>query len=229
MKKLNILLVTAVLAAMTLFSCKDESGEFVEQLYTNAQKETAIKACLKVSVDTAVAHLFVRDGFYGDMGYQIYYPALQTSLFDTLANHGYGSLTDSLILYTNRLAEDCGSQVKSAFKAAVDSLKIVDYDALINGNEDAITRYFELYEYQTLKSSLRSPVSVRMGLFKVTNVWNEMNKNYVQYSTVPLNFDIQDYIVECMLEAMLTEMRVEEMLVRQDPDHRTSEMDVFGK
>ena len=62
MKNLKIVCL-AVFAAVVLFSCKDETGDYVEQLYTNNQKEAAIKACLKVSADTASAHLFVPDGF----------------------------------------------------------------------------------------------------------------------------------------------------------------------
>ena len=230
MKKLNIILGTFLFAVLLLTSCKDESGEFAEQLYTNAQKETAIRACLRASADTAVAHLFTKDGFYGDDDYRIDFPVLQPSLFDTLENHGFGYLGDSLILYANRMAEDFGSQMKSALKAAIDSLDITNYDALINGEDYAITAYFELHKYLSLKSALQLPVSIRMGIFKVNSTWNEMMQRYVQYAAVPLNFDLQNYLVEQLLTATLTEMRIEEQLIRLDPDrHRTAEMDVFGK
>ena len=126
MKKLSIILGIALISAVTLFSCKDESGIYVEQLYTNAQKELAIKECLRTSADSAVSHLCVDDGFYSyhDMDYRIDYDLLQASLFDTLENHGYGYLSDTLILRTNRLAESCGGQVLSALKTAIDSLTI---------------------------------------------------------------------------------------------------------
>ena len=50
MKKLSIIVILAVMTAVTLFSCKDESGEFVEQLYTIAQKEKAIKQAKKLLI-----------------------------------------------------------------------------------------------------------------------------------------------------------------------------------
>lgn len=231
MKKLNIILGMILLAAVSLFSCKDESGDYVEQLYTNSQKEKAIKDCLKASADSALNHLCVPNGFYNynEGMYRIDYAPLRNSLFDTLGRHGYGDLSDSLIRYTNRLAESCKAQLAPSFTSAIDTLEIFDYDALINGEVDAITKYFETYKYRFLKSAFQTPVSIRMGIYNVTPVWNEMLQKYSQYTTEPLNFDIQNYVVEKMLDGLLQEMRVEEGLIRTDSDHRSESMELFGK
>ncbi len=231
MKKLNIILGVVLFAAMIMVSCDDKSGEYVEQMYTNSQKSTAIKGCLKISADSALNHLCDNNGFYDylDGQYRINFAPLQSSLFDTLNNHGYGYLADTLIWNTNRLAANCKSQLASSITTAIDSLVIVDYDALINGDETAITDYFELYKYRYLKSAFQSPVSVRMSLFNVTSVWNEMLLKYAQYAAVPLNFDIQNYIVEKMLEDILNEMRVEEVLIRTDTTHGSSATELLRK
>lgn len=220
-----------LLAAVSLFSCKDESGDYVEQLYTNSQKEKAIKDCLKASADSALNHLCMPNGFYNynEGVYRIDYAPLRNSLFDTLGRHGYGDLSDSLIRYTNRLAESCKAQLAPSFTSAIDTLEIFDYDALINGEIDAITKYFETYKYRFLKSAFQTPVSIRMGIYNVTPVWNEMLQKYSQYTTEPLNFDIQNYVVEKMLDGLLQEMRVEEELIRTDSAHRSESMELFGK
>jgi hypothetical protein len=231
MKKLNIILGVVLFAAMIMVSCDDKSGDYVEQLYTNAQKSTAIKGCLKISADSALNHLCENNGFYDylDGQYRIDYTPLKSSLFDTLDNHGYGYLADTLIWNTNRLAANCKAQIASSIATAIDSLVIVDYDALINGEETAITDYFELYKYRYLKSAFQSPVSVRMTLYNVTPIWNEMVQKYAQYTSAPLNFDIQNYIVEKMLEDILNEMRVEEELIRTDTTHGSSATGLFRK
>jgi hypothetical protein len=230
MKKLSIIMGMILFAAVALFSCKDESGEFVEQLYTNAQKELAIKDCLRASADSALNHLCVADGFYNynNAVYRIDYSSLQNSLFDTLSRHGYGGLVDSLILHTNRLAENCKAQLAPLFTTSIDSLEIIDYDALIHGNMNAITKYFETYKYQYLKSAFQTPVSIRMNLFGVTPVWNEMNQLYSQYANAPLNFDIQGYVAGKMLDGLLEEMSVEEALIRTDTTHQSESMELFG-
>lgn len=231
MKKFIILLEMILFASVVLCSCKDESGLYVEQLYTNSQKEKAIKDCLKASADTALNHLCTTDGFYNYAGgvYRIDYAILQGSLFDTLNRNGYGYLADSLILFSNRLAESCKSQLAPAFSSAIDTLVIFDYDALINGEKDAITRYFETYKYAYLKSAFQTPVSIRMNLFNVTTVWNEMIRLYAQSTPTPLNFDIQNYIVEKMLDDLFQEMRLEEVLIRTDSTHRSETMEMLGE
>ena len=231
MKKLNIILGIVLFAAMIMVSCDDNSGEYVEQMYTNIQKSTAIKSCLKASADTALNHLCEDNGFYDYLSgqYRIDYAPLQSTLFDTLAKYGYGYLADSLIWNTNRLAASCKAQIATPITTAIDSLMIVDYDALIDGDETAITDYFELYKYRYLKSAFQSPVSIRMTLYNVTPFWNEMVQKYAQYSSVPLNFDIQNYIVEKMLDDVLAEMRAEEELIRTDSTHRSKAMNLLGK
>ena len=230
MKKLSITLI-AIFAAVTFFSCKDESGVFVEQLYTNSQKEKAIKDCLRTSADSALNHLCVADGFYNydNAAYRIDYSLLQNSLFDTLGRHGYGNLTDSLILHTNRLAGNCKAQLAPLFTSAIDTLEIFDYDALIHGNVNAITKYFETFKYQYLRSAFQVPVSIRLNLFGVTPVWNEMIQLYSQYTAVPLNFDIQGYVAEKMLDGLLQEMCMEEELIRTDSTHRSESMQLLGQ
>ncbi len=230
MKKLNIVLGMILFAAVTLFSCKDESGDFVEQLYTNSQKEKAIKDCLRTSADSALNHLCVADGYYNynNATYRIDYSPLQNSLFDTLGRHGYGDLSDSLILYTNRLAESCKAQLAPVFTSAIDTLEIFDYDALIHGDVNVITKYFETYKYQYLRSAFQTPVSIRMSLFGVTQIWNEMIQKYSQYTAVPLNFDVQNYVAEKMLDGLLQEMAVEEALIRTDSTHRDESTEMLG-
>ena len=216
MKKLKLVCL-AVIAAVTLFSCEDKTGDFVEQLYTNSQ-------------NSALNHLCDNNGFYDYLEgeYRINYASLQSSLFDTLNNHGYSYLVDSLILSTNRLAASCKSQIAPSITSAIDSLVIVDYNALIDGNSTAITDYFKIYKYPSLKSAFQSPVSIRLSLYGVTPVWNEMLLRYIQYSPTPLNFDLQNYIVEKMLDDILKEMRIEEALIRTDPNHRSDATELFG-
>ena len=230
MKKLNFIFGIIIFAAVILFSCEDDSGLYVEQLYTNSQKEKAIKACLTVSSDSALNHLCAVGGFssYRDGIYSIDYAPLNNSLFDTLSRHGYGYLCDSLVTFSNRLAENCKAQLAPCFTSAIDTLIITDYDALIKGDLDAITNYFELLEYRYLTSAFQTPVSIRMSLFGVSQTWNEMLQRYAQYSTVPISFDVQNYMVDKMLDGLLQEMRIEERLIRTDTSHRNEDMEAFG-
>lgn len=222
MKKLKIF--SALVLAFMLFSaCEDDSNTYVNQLYTNSQKIQAITTCLNSSVDTAVTHLCTYDGFYNykDGLYRIDFANLQSSIFDTLAHHNYGYMTDSLILRANRLAESCASNASSAFKDAVSDLDIEDPDKLFYGESGSITDYFKFMEYDNIKSDLQAPVSIRMDLFNVSTIWMEMLEIYRQYNPTPVTVDLQDQIVIGMMDGIFEEMRLEEDLIRTDSTHRT--------
>lgn len=224
MKKIQIFCL-AVLSVAFFSSCKDDSGIYVDHLYTTGEKAAAVKACLNSSLDTAVANLCHSGGFseYKDGLYRLDFSANQ-AMMDTLAAHGFGNLSDSLIFHTNRMAESCNSVVKTAFGDAIKNLVVYDYDALIKGGNSAITDYFAEMETPTLRDALRSQVSIRMNLFKVTDNWNEMVAQYYELTHQPVSYDVQGYILDKMVNGILEEMRCEEYLIRTDSTHRDSTM-----
>ncbi|MBR4918635.1 MAG: DUF4197 family protein [Bacteroidales bacterium] len=228
MKKFQFLCL-AVLCAMFFSSCKDDSGTYAEQLFTNSEKAAAVKACLNSSLDTAVAHLCTSGGFseYKDGLYMLDFSA-NRSMMDTLAAHGFGNLSDSLIFHANRMAESCNSVVKTAFEDAIDNLVVYDYDALIKGGDYAITDYFAEMKSNTLKDAMRSQVQIRMNVFGVDNSWNEMANQYYQITNQPVTYDVQGYILEKMLNGILEEMRCEEYMIRNDETHRVSADSLLG-
>ena len=221
MKKIKFLIVA--LAAVTfLVSCNDESGEYARYTFTNAQKKAAITKCLNVSLDSALTHLCANNGFYSynNNAYRIDYSDLCAYVFDTLQNHGYGDLTDSLVLYTNVMAQNCKVPLDSAFTKAIKSLEFSDYDALITGDDDAITNYLEYNKYREIKSYLQSPVSIRMNVFHINDKWNAVMTQYQQYNSLPVNVDLQGYIIDGMIDAVFSEMRVQESIIRNDSVYR---------
>ncbi len=223
MKKIK-LLVLAVLASFFICSCNDKSGDYVEQMYTDSQKSNAFNVALNHALDTAFAHLCVYDGFYqyADAAYRIDFSNISSSVFDTLNNHQLGYLVDSLILYTNRMAESCNaSVVGDIFTNAIDSLVYYDYDAMINGTTTALTDYLELMQGANIKSEMSSPVSIRMSLFSVNDYWNQIMNQYNSFSSIPVNVDLQSYIVDKMLDGFFEEMRLEEYYIRTDSTHQS--------
>ncbi|MBQ3850714.1 MAG: DUF4197 family protein [Bacteroidales bacterium] len=52
---------------------------------------------------------------------------------------------------------------------------------------------------------------------------------YVSHCPVPVNFDIQNYVVEKMLDGLLQEMRLEEGYIRTDSTHRSETMELLGE
>lgn len=229
MKKFKILLVT-LLAVVLVTSCKDETDTYVRHLYSNSTKATAFKTCLSTSLDSAVNHLCVANGFYQSQNgrYRIDYSALPASVFDTLARYNYAYLSDSLVTMTNKLAESCGDPIDDAFSDAIKKLEFVDYDALLYGDSTAITDYFKLYKYSALYASLQSPVSIRMNLYGVNDLWAHVLNIYHQHNSTPVNFDLQGYIVDKIIDDVLYEMAIEEINIRTYASHRSENDSILG-
>lgn len=230
MKKINILFLA--LMAVTLFTaCQDETGDYVEQLFTNQQKELAFTTCMNQAADSAFNHLCVADGFYmyKDSSYRITFPNLQSSVFDTLNHHQLGYLVDSLILNTNRMAESCNKSVlQPIFSEAIKSLEFYNHDVLIRSDSVAITNFLQRFKYTDIKAAMQSPVSIRMNLFKVNHYWSQIVNSYSAHSTTPININLQDYIIDKMLDGIFEEMRLEEINIRTDSTHRVSADSLLG-
>ncbi len=229
MKKIRILCL-AVLGLALFSACHDNTGTYADNLYTNGQKANAIKTCLESSLDTAVTYLCKADGFsaYKDGIYKIDFASNQ-AMIDTLAAHGHGNLTDSLVVFTNGMAESCYSVAKTAFSDAITNLVVYDYDELIKGESPAITNYFAKMQKSTVCEAMRSQVAIRMGIFKVNDVWDEMVGTYYTITGKPVSFDVQSYILDKMVDGILEEMRCEEYLIRTDSTHRVEDNRLLGE
>lgn len=230
MKKIKILCaVVSVLLLMS--SCKDETGMYVDQIYTTSQKNAAIKDCLTQSKDSALSHLYTGEGYYtyNDGEYRILFHDIHPAMLDTLANHGMGYLIDSLVVTTNRMAVSCRTNVSDALTQAISGMVYYSYDTLLTGGDYAITNYFKLFKKDMLESSLQSPVSIRMNVYGVNNIWNTLVQRYYEICNVPVSVDVQSYIMDKMLDGIFEEMRVEEYLIRTDPEHQNDNTALLGK
>lgn len=228
MKKIKILLATLIVA-WTMTSCVDNSGQYVGQLYTTAQKHAAVNECLVQSKDSALNHLFTDNGFYSynNGAYRIDYSTVAAALMDTLSQHGLGFLSDSLILATNHLASNCRTAMSDALTTAIKEMEYWDYDGLIGGEDGSITQYFKKFKNDDLKAALQSPVSIRMNVFNVNNIWNEMVAQYYSICGTPIGVDVQGYIINKMLDGVYSEMMEEEHLIRTDTTHQNENTILF--
>lgn len=225
MKKIKLILI-AVTACFFMASCNDESGTYVNQLYTNAQKEGAVKSCLTQSKDSVLNHLFENNGFYNyDNGY--YRIDFNQSIFDTLSAYNLGYLKDTLVVLTNRLASSCYANMSEALTNAINGMVYWNPDSLIYGGTNAITNYFKMCKKDELKAAMQSPVSIRMNVYNVTETWNTILNQYRNICNVPVSIDLQNNIIDQMLNAVFEEMSIEEYNIRTDTTHQDEYTKIF--
>lgn len=230
MKKIKLLLLAFILVAF--FSCKDESGEFAQHILSNSEMVQGIKECLNVSLDSANSHLAVSNGFYEYKGnaYRLRFPVSVEMIIDTLTEYGHRDVIDSLVIFTNRMAEANGSIYRTQIGLLITKTSFPDPKSIINGANTAATEYFKSVQLLPMIDILKPILTGSMEAFGANRCWQEIVTLYASYDSKPVILDFPYEITRQIAENILTEMAIAENLIRSDESHQTTTLlkKVFG-
>lgn len=224
MKKINLLLISLILLSFT--SCKDETNDYVRTYFTDSQLTSIIKECLNITVDTANSHLSVTDGFYlyKEEQYRITLPTSANPLIASLTEHNEKALLDSLIRRINRAAEISGDKIKTNFKNAINSTTFGSPDALLQDSLNSLTTHFKNAQTLSLISMLHATVETNLRNVEALSAWEEALAIHQQYGGQTLSVDLTGSVTQQMIGHIMTEMAIEESLMRTDTNHQTSKL-----
>lgn len=231
MKKLYLFCL--ILLPLMMVSCKDDSGDFIEQYYTDAELTSALRTCLTTAKDTALNHLCVTDGLNGSTTYRITLPdnADFRALAEALAAQNKSDLTDSLVNQLNRAGEQSGNALSASFNSAISTLTFPDPASIVyTSTYDAATSYFKVQCGASMLSSATTILAEQMQTTGASSTWNEMQTIYFNATSTHFNYDITNYATTNLLSSIYTEMAKEEKLIRTDTTHAASDnLAVFRK
>ena len=236
MKKLKLLLF--LIPLFFSISCEDNSGDYVNQLYTDNEMVTAIHQCVTACIDTANAHLSVPDsvgvGFYNyqDGKYRISLPQNMQYVIDTLVQHGESELVDNFIRKINVAASSCGGGIRNFVTNSLSNMDFISPLALLEKDSTAIVTYFYTMNYVGFNSAISTHISAQSTYNEAVSLWNEMCEKYLQYTEQNINFELKTGVVGQISAGIFEEMKLEEILIRTDSTHRgkihSKMYDVFG-
>ena len=231
MKKLYLFCL--ILLPLMMVSCKDDSGDFIEQYYTDAELTSALRTCLTSAKDTALNHLCVTDGLNGSETYRITLPDNATfrALAEVLDSLDKSYLTDSLISQLNRAGEQSGNALSASFNSAISTLTFTDPSSLVHTTTyDAATEYFKTNCGASMQNSATTILSEQMQDTGANATWNEIQSAYHTATASFFNYDITSHATTSLLTAIYTEMAKEEKLIRTDTTHAAADnLSVFRK
>ena len=225
MKKPIYLLLLAVTAIF--FSCKDNS-EFAEQLFTNVQISSALKQCIKITVDSTANALCIvdttkHDGYYyhADSTYRLTLLPAAKTVVDTLIAHGYKNQIDTLIFNMNRSAEKCGNKIVQFWESIIKEMAFPNPNKLLHGGNNAITDYVKATKQSEFVAILIS--SILKEQFDVLNVntsWNALQQTYFGITENYSSVDILNLTAQQMATGFFKKMAIVENAIRKDPNLR---------
>jgi hypothetical protein len=190
-----------------------------------------LRDALKIGTECVVGTLGKSDGFNSDPSIHIPLPDNLKKVQSALSAVGYGSLGEDLELKLNRAAETATPIAKDLFLDAITKMTLDDAKNILNGPEDAATRYFEGKMTPSLQTSMRPIIDQTLSQVGAVQSYDKM---VGQYSNLPFVPDVKNnlttYALEKALSGIFFYLAKEEKGIRENPAKRTTDIlsKVFG-
>jgi len=199
---------------------------------SNDEVVRGLKEALANGVESAVGALGRTDGFLGNAAVRIPLPASLDPLAGMLRTIGQQHYTDEFVQTMNRAAEAAVPESAAILGDAIRQMSVDDAKSILNGPDDAATRYFRKVGEARLTGRLRPIVSEATSRTGVTASYKQLvgaaGPAARMLDTGAL--DLDGYVTGKALDGLFVMIAAEEKRIRENPAARTSELlrKVFG-
>jgi len=198
---------------------------------TSAEIGEGLREALRVGTERVVGQLGQTDGFNADPDIHIPLPDSLQRVQTALQAVGMSDLADDLELRLNRAAEAATPEAKQLFWDAISEMTLEDAEGILNGPDDAATRYFQDKMTGPLSDAMRPVIDESLADVGAIASYDRMMGEYSSIPFVPdVKADLTDYALEEALDGLFLYIAREEAAIRADPAKRTTEIlqRVFG-
>ena len=190
-----------------------------------------LKQALEVGTSSAVKKVSAFDGYYKNPKIRIPLPENVEKVEKLLRATGFGSQVDNFELSMNRAAERAAPEAKSIFWDAIKQMTFTDARQILDGADDAATKYFEGKTSGRLQQIFKPITHQAMSEVGVTRYYQSIDD---KIKTIPfadrMRFDLDQYVTDKALSGLYVMLAEEEKKIRQDPAARVTDLlkKVFG-
>lgn len=230
----NLKFSSLAIALVFFFSCGNTSKiistskEDVKKFdFGITQEEAAkgIKEALKNGAGVGVDFLSKKDGFFKNLTYKILFPPEALKMEKTLRKYGFGKQCDQVIENINRGAEMAVAEAKPEFVNAITSMSISDAITIVTGGNGAGTAYLKRTTIDGLRIKFKPIIQKSLDKTEATKYWTLVMTSYNKIPRVEkVNPDLNTYVTNKALDALFSQIEIEENKIRKDPLMRTSEI-----
>ncbi len=191
-----------------------------------------LREALRVGGEAVVGRLGQNEGFNLDPVAHIPLPKRLRQLRDTLARAGLSGSLDDLELRLNRAAELAVPRARELFLDAVSQMTLADARNILQGPNDAATRFFEGQMRPELLLQMRPVIDQSLANVGALQVYDDLQGNLAGMPWIPdLRTDLGEHVAGSATDAVFHYLAEEEAAIRQNPARRTTELlkQVFGQ
>lgn len=211
-----------LILSVILIGVASSSGLQAEKL-SKVEIVAGLKEALELSTKESVNKASKFNGFYKNPRLFIPFPEDADEVKNTMNWLKKNYEIDTFVMKMNRAAEAASKNMTPAFLAAIKNLKIKKGDQILNGPDDAATKYFESKDHDKLFYDLKPTVQKAMDEVGVDKVWNPIITTYNQLPEIELNkTNINEYITRLTIKGLFTLMAAEEEAIRTKPSARVT-------
>jgi hypothetical protein len=198
---------------------------------SESQVASGLREALRVGTQRAVSSLSKPGGFANVAALRLELPSELQPAAQALRTVGMGKPVDDLETAMNQAAEKAAGEAVPVFADAIASMTISDAATILDGPDDAATRYFQQRTSAALRTRFSPIVDSAMQQVGVYRSYSEAMRLYdsIPFAEKP-SLDLEGYVLDRTLSGLFGTLADEEARIREDPAARTTALlrQVFG-
>ena len=184
-----------------------------------------LKDALQVGSGTVVGNLSKKDAFNRDPAIHIPLPNDLKKVKGVMARVGMEKRMDDLETNLNHAAEKATPKAKSIFIQAIKKMSFNDAKKILNGPDDAATRYLEKQMNSPLQQAMKPVISKALREVGAIRAYDNIMGKYKSIPFVPdIKADLTAHVVSRSLSGIFTYLAREESAIRKNPAKRTTDI-----
>jgi hypothetical protein len=199
---------------------------------SNDDVVAGLKEALAKGAESAVGALGRPDGFLANSAVKIPLPESMQPVAKVLRTFGQQRYTDEFVQTMNRAAESAVPEAGAILGDAIRQMSVEDAKSILNGPDDAATRYFRQVGEERLTARLRPVVSDATSRAGVTSAFKQVVDQAGPAASLVESdaMDIDGYVTGKALDGLFLMIAAEEKRIRENPAARSTELlqKVFG-
>ncbi|HTQ36724.1 MAG TPA: DUF4197 domain-containing protein [Steroidobacteraceae bacterium] len=196
----------------------------------NDAATAGVKAALELGADKALAVLGRQDGYLGDPDVRIPLPGKLQKGRKLLDKLGMKKQTAALELTINRVAEMALPQARQLIIDAIGRASPEDAVAIVNGPQDAATRYFRNTMAAPLATAFQPIVAKVAADLQLSRTYDAVAAKAREAGLTDQDSSLDAYVTHKALDGLFLMMTREEAAIREDPSGQANPLlgEVFG-
>jgi hypothetical protein len=185
-----------------------------------------LRESLAIGTERTINQLGQPGGFLNSDLVRIPLPKELEKLADPLKKAGQGQLVDDFENTLNAAAEKAVPHVASVFGDAIRALTLVDARGILEGQDDAATRFFERTTSDALAGKILPLVEQATSDVGLTQQYKSLQSSLGPLLSFikPDQVNLDQYVTNKALEGLFKQLAVEEKSIRSNPESRTTDL-----